>query len=134
MYYSILSNVPANESPPGSPKGILGTYRKDENWLSDWRCSKFWLRKDVGHQTALNRVLVHRIIPIQLFQLHRHHMECSLQKVNPHSTLLIPPHNHHKDIKNDYLHSCSLLNSYNMESKCALNLYSCYSIICWDRI
>jgi len=62
-------------------------------------------------------VLVHRIIPIILFQLHRHHTECSLQKVNTHSTLLIAQTNHHKDIKNHHLHSCSLLNSCSLESK-----------------
>jgi hypothetical protein len=70
----------------------------------------------VGNQTALNGVMVHRIIPIQLFQLHRHHMECRLQKVNTHSTLLIPQPIHHKDIKNHHLHLRSLLNSYSWES------------------
>jgi len=98
------------------------------------RCSKLWLTEVVGNQTALNGVLVHCIIPIQLFQLHRHHMECSLQKVNTHSTLLIPLLNHHKDIKNHHLHSCSLLNSFSLESKYIHNSKSYYGIICWDGI
>jgi hypothetical protein len=46
---------------------------------------------------------------------------CSIQKVNTHSTLLIPQLDHHKDIKNHHLHSSSLLNSYSLESKYVQN-------------
>jgi len=78
---------------------------------------EFLIEEGVGNQIALSWVLIHRIIPSELFQFHRHHMESSLQKVNTHSTLFIPQITHHKDIQNHHLHSCSWLNSYSLESK-----------------
>jgi len=41
-----------------------------------------FIEEGSGESDLLSGVVVHLIIPIELFQFHRHHMEYSLQKVN----------------------------------------------------